>query len=623
MKKAFVLFIFITICAAVVWTAIYKQNNNYSENDFLCITCHQGIETVSETHKNITCIECHGGNGNTEDKDLANKDMYGGNNPSNPKVWDKTCGKCHEYEVKRVSSTIMLTNTGIIKNTLEAWGESDNKSLYSQNHIQKAYNDNGSIIDISSIADNDNISADMYRKFCSGCHVGQAADMGYRGAHSSGCAACHFPYGEYGEYAGEDKSMQGKYMHSVTHKMQSLPDDDVCLACHNRSGRIALSYRGYYDGNNALVPLKEGIPGPDLTSGLRNIRHFQADVHHAAGMECIDCHTSNEIMGDGYYYENMYNQVEISCESCHGSYIEKPKTKRDIKENTGSQNIKSTYAKNIPFGSSVVLTDKERPFTNVYEKNGEFKLISKRSGVEKNIKIITGTEEHNIKGHYNMECYSCHSASVIQCYGCHVEYDERQTMYDYVKDKETKGAFKETEDMRTFFPFPLSYNQKGKISPVTPGCQTFLTHIDEKGNVVENDKMVEFRGKQQMKYAPFFGHSIGKKAVDCKVCHSNTAFLGFGDSLFSYENKTLTSAVKCDNCPVPLNSLYSVENGDFLSKSDIVRTGSKVLEKETMLKSIDAMKCIVCHENADEKYYNRDIDYEKILNDSTHKHLLD
>ena len=29
------------------------------------------------------------------------------------------------------------------------------------------------------------------------------------------------------------------------------------------------------------------------------------------------------------------------------------------------------------------------------------------------------------------------------------------------------------------------------------------------------------------------------------------------------------------------------------------------------------------YENADEKYYNRDIDYEKILNDSTHKHLLD
>lgn len=620
MKKILVLIIFISICAVIIFALLYK--NNSSKNISSCISCHGAIEVVSDTHKDITCIECHGGDELAFEKNASHKNMFGDKNPSDPKVWNKTCGKCHEYEVKRVSSTIMLTNTGIIKNTFAAWGQTDNKSLFSQNNIHTSYGDNGSIINISNIANNDNISADMYRKFCSGCHVGQEADMGYRGVHSSGCAACHFPYGEFGEYAGEDESMQGKYMHSVTHKMQSLPDDDVCLACHNRSGRIALSYSGFYDGNNALVPLKDGIPGPDLTSGLRNIRHFQADIHHTAGMECIDCHTSNEIMGDGYYYENMYNQVEISCESCHGSYTEKPKTKKEIKENTGSQNIKSTYAKDIPFGSNVVLTEKERPFSNVYERDGEFKLISKRSGIERDIKIITGTEAHNIKGHYNMECYSCHSASVIQCYGCHVEYNETETMFDYVKNQETKGSFKETEDIRTFFPFPLSYNQKGKISPVTPGCQTFLTHIDENGNVVKNDKMVDFRGKPQMKYAPFYGHNTGKKAVSCEVCHSNTAFLGFGDSLFSYDNKTLTSAIKCDNCPVPLNSIYAIENGEFLSKSDIVRSGSKVLEKETMLKSIDAMKCIVCHEKADEKYYNRDIDYEKILNDSTHKHLI-
>lgn len=618
--KKIIIFIVLLILFIFLIFQINFSKNNHVENS--CLSCHEGIEEVSQTHKDITCTTCHGGNDKVQDKEQSHKNMYGKNNPSDPSVWHITCGKCHEYEVKRVSSTIMLTNTGIIKNTLDAWGQRDNVSLYSQNSIEKPYNESGNPINIYNIKDNDNISADMYRKICSSCHVGQSADMGYKGVHSSGCAACHFPYGEYGEYAGQDKSMQGKYMHSVSHKMQSLPDDDVCLACHNRSGRIALSYKGQYDGNNALVPLKDGFAGPDLTSGLRNVRHFQADIHHSAGMECIDCHTSNEIMGDGYYYENMYDQIEISCQSCHGSYSEKPKTKKETKENTGSQNIKSVYAKNIPFGTNAVLTDKERPFSNVYEKDGEFKLISKRSGIERDIKIITGTKEHNIKGHYNMECYSCHSANVVQCYGCHVEYNENETMYDYVKNMETKGSFTETEDIRTFFPFPLSYNQKGKISPVTPGCQTFLTHIDENNNVKEHDKMVDFRGKPQMKFAPFYGHNTGKKAVSCEVCHENTAFLGFGDSLFSFDDKTLTSAIKCDNCPVPLNSLYAIEKGELLSKSDIVREGSKVLEKDIMLKSIDAAKCIICHEKADEKYYNRDIDYEKILNDNIHKHLI-
>ncbi len=41
------------------------------------------------------------------------------------------------------------------------------------------------------------------------------------------------------------------------------------------------------------------------------------DVHHQAGMECIDCHVSQEIMGDGNFYEHMEEQVRIQCEDCH------------------------------------------------------------------------------------------------------------------------------------------------------------------------------------------------------------------------------------------------------------------------------------------------------------------
>ena len=35
------------------------------------------------------------------------------------------------------------------------------------------------------------------------------------------------------------------------------------------------------------------------------------------GMECIDCHTRDEIMGDGTSYAHYEEQLEISCEVCH------------------------------------------------------------------------------------------------------------------------------------------------------------------------------------------------------------------------------------------------------------------------------------------------------------------
>ena len=60
------------------------------------------------------------------------------------------------------------------------------------------------------------------------------------------------------------------------------------------------------------------MPGPLPASDERNYTHIAADVHFAAGMECIDCHTSREVMGDGYATPDMRGQLEIRCEDCHG-----------------------------------------------------------------------------------------------------------------------------------------------------------------------------------------------------------------------------------------------------------------------------------------------------------------
>lgn len=65
-----------------------------------------------------------------------------------------------------------------------------------------------------------------------------------------------------------------------------------------------------------------------------------------------------------------------------------------------------------------------------------------------------------------------------------------------------------------------------------------------------------------------------------------------------------------------------MENGKFKSKSDIVRSGSSPLSRNEIVKAVDVMKCIVCHSEKDSKYYQQDIDYEKILNDDVHKPFI-
>jgi hypothetical protein len=69
----------------------------------MCLTCHQGIEEISSSHpvESFGCIVCHGGNGETLDKELSHKFMRGVGNPSDLGVAGKSCGtgpegiQCH------------------------------------------------------------------------------------------------------------------------------------------------------------------------------------------------------------------------------------------------------------------------------------------------------------------------------------------------------------------------------------------------------------------------------------------------------------------------------------------------------------------------------------------------
>ena len=78
---------------------------------------------------------------------------------------------------------------------------------------------------------------------------------------------------------------------------------DTCTRCHYGDASIGLDFRG-------LAQLVPGQPaGPDVpgttpkrlngTFYLRDDAMTPPDVHHAAGMQCIDCHTTRDVMGDG------------------------------------------------------------------------------------------------------------------------------------------------------------------------------------------------------------------------------------------------------------------------------------------------------------------------------------
>jgi hypothetical protein len=588
---------------------IFSYSSAFSNNNDKCKTCH--IIESAQNHS-FGCIECHGGDKDTKDKNLAHKMMFGGKNPSNKFDMDKTCGKCHYYQIIRVKTSIMFTNTGIINKLKKALGKEDNK-IHSLNPGEN-YNEKGIPATFYDVATDNSFSSELFRKFCSSCHLGDELNLIDNIRRSSGCSTCHYPYNEKGEYRGNDKTILGKTGYSNSHKLEPLPPDTVCLSCHHRSGRTGLSYYGKFDGNDPKIPILEKF-------AERTITHIKADIHKELGLECIDCHTSREIMGDGYIYNYLYDQIEISCENCHGSYKEKPKAERIVRENASPFVEGKNYKVLLKNGTNFVLTNKKLPFSNVYEKDGKYYLIKKRDGKIFELKIITNNTNHNIIGHERLECYTCHSRTVPQCYGCHTFYDKRFETKDFIKKEVTNGAFYEKEGFRIAYPFPLGVNHKNRVSPITPGCQTNLYLIDEKGYFIAEKVVPKIDNKINYKFAPIYSHNTGKKALKCEECHYNPFFAGFGYTLFSKNDKAITGKVLCEKSATGnLDSFITVNKGGLKTSMTILREKARPLNKDEILKLIKPSLCIICHRSSDDKIYRSKLDYN--IDDPLHRKYL-
>jgi hypothetical protein len=374
------------------------------------------------------------------------------------------------------------------------------------------------------------------------------------------------------------------------------------------------------DGNNGLVPTRGGMPGPVRASDGRNLTHIAPDVHFLAGMECIDCHTSREVMGEGYAAADMRAQLEVRCEDCHGDGERSPSFATVARESDPPIRESRQYARPVRPGERVALTSRGRPFSNVVEERGEVVVWTKRTGKRLVSKVVTGTPEHRIAGHERLECSACHSRTVMQCYGCHTQYDKGSRGWDFVQGRETDGAFSETEDHRRLYPFPLALNGRGGISPVTPGCQTFVTVVEKDGTLSKDSHVALYKGKPQLRFAPFYGHNTGPRAVGCAECHGNPAFLGFGQHVL--EQGAIRATLLCEKNPAkPLDGFVAMEKGRVVPHAAITRAGGRPLDHDEVRRVFAVNLCLICHTSGKDPIYRSRLDYDA-LDDALHRRLL-
>ena len=576
--------------------------NTFAE-DGKCLTCHEGIEKISEVEgmNHLTCVDCHKGNAAAMTEEEAHKGMYA--NPSDFRVIHETCGTCHPEEVENNMKSLHSTSAGKISGTRYDWGAQGRDGIYANKAVVDDTPEGKYAVaelkelpyyDPSKPESATNTPADDYlRNQCLRCHLwsdGHQRDGDYR---ASGCAACHVLYSDAGLYEGGDKAIdKTKKDRPMFHRITNKVNETQCIHCHNRGGRTGVSYIGTMESDGYGTPWTASGGKQGKLHG-KNYNHLQADLHFDKGMTCIDCHSKQDLHGDGNIYVKKWQAVEIECEDCHGTM-------------QTTSNLKSSWG---------------NPLTNLKKKDDKIILTAKLTGKEHVVpQVVNAQYSANgkvahiaVPAHMNsMECYTCHGTWAPQCYGCHAKQDISKPNGDWLtakdggdpsmashKDNRQKTAYS-WDESRSYVRWEtpiIGWNSEGKISTYIPGCQAIFTQVDGDKPIVNNKTFTTVDGTSGIATNPIQPHTMQKEARTCDDCHMSRKALGLGGGYYDIEGNFP------DGAPINFELERIVdENGKQLQATN--HEGARPLNKEEQQRIMRSGTCVACH-GADAEVYQK------------------
>ena len=444
-----------------------------------CVTCHPyPARDFSPAHDfaQRSCVSCHAGDPAALELPQAHASLIA--KPGDLQQDRTICAACHPRQSANVMKGLMNTGQGLVRKTRRALGEEDHPDLQAE---------------LESLGDSPADS--MLRKLCARCHLAHAAKQppaDVTQSRGGGCSACHINQREANRHP----------------RLSTQIGDERCFGCHSRSGRISMNYVGLAeaDGESPSQMLR-------LTDGRTVVRRA-SDVHHQAGMGCIDCHTSTGLMGGGNNSGYKHHAVDIECNDCH-----RPPVKVVAKGNWPAQ-----YAELRRYLNDKDRSDERVPLTRRYatplwnvavRADGSRQLHPKLGGAPLSIPDYTLERHPYAKQHERLTCSACHTQWAPLCYGCHSSYDPSGSQVDHLLQQETPGHWKEIRwDVRSELP-PLGMDGDNRIRPVSPGMIMQVDH--------PNWEQPLF----QRLFALSEPHTTGPSR-SCDSCHRNSSALGLG-----------------------------------------------------------------------------------------------
>ncbi|MCB9877837.1 MAG: hypothetical protein H6835_09570 [Planctomycetes bacterium] len=442
---------------------------------------------------------------------------------------------------------------------------------------------------------------------CTACHVLYANSEDPKMA---GVIAPHGFLGVTDGANGDPTIPKGESGHPIKHQFTTRIPTSQCMTCHNHQGSGAIdNYAGimWWDSetDGALLYHADGHAkkGADLANvhleANKTARHTQftsqhrsgwsfrkvyklnyegqpidkngdlidwndkdwaskavhlADHHYEVGMHCIDCHTEQDVHGDGKLYGEMINPVEIYCTDCHGTIAQRTKLRtsnpsggNDLSEAraAGRQMFRwvdadgNDIGKRAPQAGDVLkqrskldpnlewtvpqladIVDESSPKYNA--KAAVAKTLQKGNDTWGDASRPADSYAHSAD---QMTCYTCHTSWAISCAGCHLagRTNRRTPSSHFFGEKTLVEAGYYSQGLRSdCLMLGKNGDVKGnKISPIRSASAPIATVVNgNRATVTHQQPTIAASGHSGHAFSPYIPHTVSAKhGQQCTSCH--------------------------------------------------------------------------------------------------------
>jgi hypothetical protein len=231
----------------------------------------------------------------------------------------------------------------------------------------------------------------QFTQNCLTCHLSAQPMPGDAYNRWTGCSSCHSP-------APRDDG-------TLVHKLTTAMPYTTCNACHNR---------GNYSLADMQFHTRQDTPTDRLHDYYQPIAEFTRCEYT---LDCVDCHTRQEAMGDGVVYSSKKDIQYVQCQTCHGTPDSLPLTHTI----TSGDDLALRLAFlnpviDLKVGDTVLMTDKGEPLWNIRLIPGEagelptYELFSKATGNRFTFNPVMGsTCTQDPSQQQASACHECHA----------------------------------------------------------------------------------------------------------------------------------------------------------------------------------------------------------------------